>query len=424
MSCPAVALDVRPPARVYTLPPSAGFYLLASITTSFLAGSSAPTPLYPVYQRLWHFSPVTVTVIFAVYALALLAMLLVAGRLSDHVGRRPVLLAATAAQALTMVVFATADGLGALLAARVLQGLATGAALGAVGAGMLDLDRERGTVANAVAPALGTAVGGVLAGALVRYLPQPTHLVYVVLAAIYVLQGLGVALMAEPGSRRPGALASLKVQLRAPRSTHGPLLMAAPLLVAGWAIAGFYGSLGPALMQRVFGLDSSWAGGVSLFLLAGSASAAVLTLHRTHEQRMRLVGAAALASGTAAVMVALALHSAVAFFAASMVAGAGFGLGFQGAVRGVMASVAATERAAVLSIVFVLSYLALGLPAVAAGFVVARTGHLVETALGFAAAVVALAAIALHTAARKAPLKLRPNGDRADPGVGRRDLGA
>jgi predicted MFS family arabinose efflux permease len=302
-----------------------------------------------------------------------------------------------------MVVFATADGLGALLAARVLQGLATGAALGAVGAGMLDLDRERGTVANAVAPALGTAVGGVLAGALVRYLPQPTHLVYLVLAAVYVLQGLGVALMAEPGSRRAGALASLKVQLRAPRSTHGPLLMAAPLLVAGWAIAGFYGSLGPALMQRVFGLDSSWAGGVSLFLLAGSASAAVLTLHRTHERRMRLAGAAALAAGTAAVALALALHSAVAFFAASMVAGVGFGLGFQGAVRSVMAAVAASERAAVLSIVFVLSYLAMGLPAVAAGFVVARTGHLTETALGFAAVVVVLAAIALHAAARKAP---------------------
>jgi MFS family permease len=402
MSRPAAALAAPAPAPTHVLSPRASFVLLASITTSFLAGSSAPTPLYPVYQRLWHFSPVTVTVIFAAYALALLAMLLVAGRLSDHVGRRPVLLAATAAQAMTMLVFATADGLGALLAARVLQGLATGAALGAVGAGMLDLDRERGTVANAVAPALGTAVGGVLAGALVRYLPQPTHLVYVVLAVVYLLQGFGVALMAEPGIRRPGALASLKVQLRAPRSTHGPLLMAAPLIVAGWAIAGFYGSLGPSLVQRAFGLDSSWAGGVLMFLLAGSASVAVLILHRVHEQRMRLAGAAALAAGTAAMVAAVALHSAVAFFAAAIVAGAGFGLGFQGAVRSVMAAVAAHERAAVLSIVFVLSYLAIGLPAVAAGVVVARTGHLTETALGFAAVVIALAAMALHMTARKA----------------------
>jgi predicted MFS family arabinose efflux permease len=403
VNCSAATLDARPPARTYTLPPRVAFFLLASITTSFLAGSSAPTPLYPIYQGLWHFSPVTVTVIFAAYALALLAMLLVAGRLSDHVGRRPVLLAATAAQTLTMVVFATADGVGALVAARVLQGLATGAALGAVGAGMMDLDRERGTVANAVAPAMGTALGGVIAGALVHYLPLPTQLVFFVMAALYVLQGVGVALMAEPGSRRPGALASLKVQLSAPRSTHGPLLTAAPLLIAGWALAGFYGSLGPALVQRVFGLDSSWAGGLALFLLAGSSSAAVLALHRTNEQRMRVAGAAALASGVAAVVGALALHSAPVFFAASMIAGAGFGLGFQGAVRGVMAAVAAAERAAVLSIIFLVSYLAMGLPVVAAGVVVARTGLLVETSLGFAAMVITLATIALRVAARKAP---------------------
>jgi len=77
MSCPAVALEARPLARTHALSPRVSFYLLASITTSFLAGSSAPTPLYPIYQQLWHFSPVTVTVIFAAYALALLAMLLV-----------------------------------------------------------------------------------------------------------------------------------------------------------------------------------------------------------------------------------------------------------------------------------------------------------------------------------------------------------
>src|SRR6185369_7828426 len=111
-------------SRPFALPPQAAFYLLASIAVSFLAGSSAPTPLYPIYQQLWHFSPVTVTLVFAVYAVSLLAMLLVAGRLSDHVGRRPVLIVASLAQALTMVVFATAQGLTALIAARILQGIA------------------------------------------------------------------------------------------------------------------------------------------------------------------------------------------------------------------------------------------------------------------------------------------------------------
>jgi predicted MFS family arabinose efflux permease len=399
---PALPLPAARPARAFEIPPSAALFLLASITMSFFAGSSAPTPLYALYQELWHFSPLTVTLIFGVYAVALLAMLLVGGRLSDHVGRRPVLIVAAIAQAFTMVVFATAQGVGMLIAARILQGFVTGAAIGAVGAGMLDLDQKRGTVANAVAPAMGTATGGLIAGALVHWFPAPLHLVYGVFAAIYLLQALGVYLMDEPGTPRPGALASLKFQWRAPRSTHGPLLAAAPLLIAGWAIAGFYFSLGPALIRREFGLESPLASGAVGFALAGSASIAVLIWNGMHDRRMRVVGSVGLALGMAASLAALELHATAAFFAASMVAGAGFGLGFQGGVRSVITSVAAAERAAALSVVFIVSYLALALPAVAAGVVVARTGRLLETALGIGALVIALAALAFHAATRRA----------------------
>src|ERR1700690_1519851 len=171
---------------------NAAFYLLASITVSFLASSSAPTPLYSIYQAQWGFSPITVTVIFGIYALSGLAALLVVGRLSDHVGRRPVLIAATALQAVTMVIFATASGVADLVLARIIQGLATGTAVGAVGAWMIDLNKARGTTANAVAPTFGTATGGILAGLLVQYMPAPTHLVYAVLCAVFVLQGIGV----------------------------------------------------------------------------------------------------------------------------------------------------------------------------------------------------------------------------------------
>jgi len=395
------ALPARPPARPFEISPRIAFYLLASLAVSFLAGSSAPTPLYPIYQQLWHFSPVTVTVIFAAYAVSLLAMLLVAGRLSDHIGRKPVLIAAALVQAATMLVFISAESVAVLVAARILQGLATGAAIGAIGAGMLDLDGGKGQVYNAVAPAMGTALGGIVAGLMVHYLPAPTTLIYGAMAAIYLLQAVGVALIAEPGTRRPGALASLRFEWRAPRHTHRPLLAAAPQLVAGWAIAGFYLSLGPALMHRVFGFDSSLAGGVVAFLLAGSGSVAVMFLHRSHERHLRIAGASALALGTAASLVALNLHWAAAFFAASIVAGAGFGLGFQGAVRSVMAKAGAAERAAVLSVVFIVSYLALALPAVAAGFVVARTGRLLETAFAFGALVAVLSAVSLHAATRR-----------------------
>jgi len=132
---------------------------LASITVSFLAASSAPTPLYATYQAAWSFSALTTTVVFGVYAIAFLAALLTAGRLSDHIGRRPVLLAGIAGQVLALVVFIAAHSVAALLAARVIQGLATGGAISAIGAGMLDVDQARGAVANATAPGLGTASG-------------------------------------------------------------------------------------------------------------------------------------------------------------------------------------------------------------------------------------------------------------------------
>ena len=126
-----------------------------------------------LYQAAWGFSPITITVVFGIYALAVLAALLVVGALSDYVGRRPVLLAATLLQAVTMVIFATAHGVGALVVARVIQGLSTGAAAGAVGAGMLDLDRAKGTIANAVGPMLGTATGALVSGLMVVFCPRP-----------------------------------------------------------------------------------------------------------------------------------------------------------------------------------------------------------------------------------------------------------
>ena len=381
--------------RVRSLPPVAAFFLLASITVTFLAGSSAPTPLYPLYQAQWGFSPITVTVIFGIYAMALLGALLVAGRLSDHIGRRPVLIAATAVQAATMLLFAHADGLAALLFARVVQGLSTGAAIAAVGAGMLDLDKGRGAVANAVAPPLGTALGGLVAGLMVRYLPQPTHLVYLGLAAIYIVQGVGVFMMRESNAARPGALASLKPRFRLPAAARRPLLRAAPILVAAWALAGFYASLGPALVHRVFELDSSLLGGVALFVLAASGGIAVLLLRTVAPGAAMRFGAATLVGGVALLMTALSDRSAALFFLGTAVAGVGFGAGFQGAVRSVVAQAAARESAGVLSIVFVISYVAMGLPAVVAGAWLAHSGNLLATAQGFSVFVMVLAALAL-----------------------------
>jgi MFS family permease len=394
-SSAAAVRSLSPSVWGRRLSPRAAFYLQGSITLSFLAGSSAPTALYPIYQARWGFSPITLTVIFGIYALAVLASLLVAGRLSDHVGRRPVLLVSTLAQVVAMAVLSTADGVGGLLAGRVIQGLATGAAMAAVGAGLLDIDRVRGAIANAIAPVTGTALGGLLGGLMVHFLPAPTQLVYVLLALVFLLQCLGVWRMAESVSRLPGALASLRPQLAVPVALRGPMLLAVPVLVAAWSVGGFYASLGPALVHRIFGFDASLAGGVALFVLAASGAAAVLLMRESPPRTMMRSGAAGLLAGMIVVVAALWLHRAPLYFLGTVIAGMGFGTGFQGAIRTVVPLAAAHERAGVLSVVFVVSYVSMGLPAVAAGALLAGGNPLLATAQEFGLVVMLLAVLAL-----------------------------
>ena len=379
----------------FRLPAPAAFGLQVSIVIFFLAGSSAPTPLYAVYQGEWGFSPITTTIVFGVYALAVLAALLTVGSLSDHVGRRPVLLAAIALQALTMLLFARAGGVPELLLDRVLQGLSTGAAVGAVGAGLLDLNRSRGTIANAVAPMTGTASGAIGSGLLIQYLPAPTHLVYYVLFGVFVSQGLGVLLMAESASPRPGALASLRPQFGLPRATRRPFLIAAPALVAAWSLAGLYGALGPTLVRTLVGHNSPVLGGLSLFVLAGTAVVTVLLLQRAAPRRVMLLGVVSLFVGVGITLVAIDHTSPAGFFIGTAIAGIGFGGGFQGAIRTVVPLARPHERAGVLSLVYVVSYLAMGLPAVVAGFLVVDGGGIQSTAREYGIAVMALAVLAL-----------------------------
>lgn len=400
---PVVDMPARRPLRERRLPPTAALLLLASVTVSFLAGSSAPTPLYAVYQGEWGFTPITTTVVFGVYALAVLAGLLTLGKLSDHVGRRPVLLAALAVQAVSMVVFATAEGVPALLVARIVQGISTGAALGAIGAGMMDINRPRGTLANAVAPGVGTATGALVSGVVVQYLPAPTHLIYLALLALFALQAVGVLLMAESVTRKRGALSSLVPEIKLPRAVRRPVLVAAPVLFAVWALAGLYGSLGPALARDLVGSSSFVFGGLGLFVLAGVAVVSVLVLRGLAARKLMLTSVATLSAGMAVTLVSLAEGSPVGFFLGTAIAGAGFGSGFQGGIRMVMPLTEPHESSGVLSLLYVVSYLGMGGPAVLAGFLVVHAGGLLTTAREYGIAVIVLAGIALLGLLRGGP---------------------
>lgn len=391
--------------------PTTAFYLLSSVTVTFLAGSIAPTPLYPLYQAQWGFSPIVATLVFGIYAIAVLGALLTAGRLSDHIGRKPVLVAAALAQAVTMALFATADGVNELLFARVLQGLATGAAVAAVGAALLDIDKARGATANAIAPMVGTASGGIVAGLMVQYLPSPTQLVYEALGAVFVVQAIALVFMRESVVPRAGAWASLAPQLNLPAAVRRPVLVAVPALIATWALAGFYGSLAPTLLRGLLGSSSPLLGGLAVFVLAGSAALSVLVLHTQEPRRMLALGSAGLAAGVSITLIALSYHSTLAFFLGTSLAGAGFGAGFQGAVRTVVPHAQPHERAGVLAVLFIVSYLSMGVPAVIAGYLLVTQGGVLATAREFGAVVIGLALVALAGALRK-PVALAAPRDR------------
>jgi MFS family permease len=394
------ALPVAEPAtgpRLRRLPRAAAFWTLTATLLAFMAAAAAPSPLYVVYQAEWKFSATTLTVVFAVYALALLIALITVGALSDHIGRRPVLAAALIAQVAAMLMFVAADGVGWLIAARILQGLATGTATGAISAGLVDLqpprDQRLASLVNSAAPGIGLGAGALGSGLLVQYAPAPTTLVYWILAALCALAVAGILAMPETSARRPGALASLRPQISVPRGARGTFLLVVPSLIATWGVVGLYMSLGPSLAAGVLGVHSHLVGGLVVFALTAASATAVIATGARRARPMMIGGSTVLAIGLALTLTALATTSTALFFTATVVSGLGFGAAFLGAFRIAATLAEPARRAALFATVYTLSYLAFSLPAVAAGIATTHLG-LRETADIYGCAVIVLALIA------------------------------
>ena len=376
---------------------------LALTLASFLAASSAPTPLYRLYQQAWGFSSGMLTLIFAVYAFSLLVALLTTGALSDYLGRRPVILAALGLEAISMLLFAHAQDAQALLWSRVVQGFATGMASSALGAAMLDLDRERGTLINMLAPMIGMAAGVFSANQLVTYGNDGLHQIYWWLLLVFAASACAIAVMPETVSRRPGALAAMRPRIRLAAHIRPAFVRMAPMDIAAWALAGFYLSLGPTLLRSITG--STLMAGLAVCINTLSAAAAIWLLRHWQAQRMLRFGGVVLPLGIVVLLLGVATHDMVLMVAASVIAGAGFGVGFQGALRSVLPLAEAHERGGLLSTIYVLSYLAFSLPAIAAGLLTQRFG-LVPTTYGYGLMLIALALLALAGTRQKRAVAL------------------
>lgn len=381
-------------------PSAAAAYHTAGLIVFFSLGA-APTPVYRLYQEAWGFSPLTLTLVFGIYALALLGALLTLGGIGDHIGRRPAIALALGLQVVSLSLFLCAEGVGGLLAARAVQGVATGIAGSSFGAALMDSSPARGPTINTVAPLLGLTLGVLLAGLLVQFAPWPMRLVFLVM--LLACLGLLLLLPRVPETvrhpRRP-PLKALLPRIAVPEAARLPLLLCTPLIVAVWATGGLYLSLMPSLLRAATGSASSLTGAGAVTMLTLSGLGGTLVARHLGTGQVLRLGALCLGLGPLVVLAGVFRASLPVIVLGSAVAGLGFGGGFLGVTRWVLPLGGAEGRAGLLSALYVISYLAFCIPAMAGGVAAGGFG-LVPAACAYLLGLAALGCGALAVAARR-----------------------
>jgi MFS family permease len=389
-----VAVDARTRVRRGY---ATGFALSLGALLAMMVGASAPSPFYPVLEREIGFSPATLTAIFAVYAVALLLTLLVTGSLSDHLGRRPVVSVAFALLAVSMLVFWHADSVALLVLARIVQGVASGLLLSSLTATVVDLEPESrpgiAATLNSVVPLAGLALGALVGGVVLDQTDSPMADVFGALSGVYLVLALVVWLLPETSPRHSGVLRSFRPTVGVPHSARPAFVRSAPALFAGWATGGLYLSLGAPIVAQELGGSTHLQQGLVVTTLAGVGALSSFLARKHSSRHITLYGTTALALGTALTLVALAAGSFWGFIAAAVIAGSGFGTSFLGIMRSITPVVAPDERGELFASVFVVSYLAFGIPAVIAGIAAPHIG-LATTTYAYGGLVVALSGAA------------------------------
>lgn len=362
-----------------------------------MLGTTLPTPLYPVYQQRFGFSQLIVTVIFAAYAVGVIAALLTTGRWSDQLGRRPLLFGGLMAAALSDAVFLASDSLAPLLLARVLSGVSAGIFTGTATVAVIELAppawRRTATLVATATNMAGLGLGPVVAGLLGEYAPWPLHLAYTLHLGLLAIAIAAVAYAPET-VRRPDRPRLRLQRLRVPREVRAVFLPAAIAGFAGFAVLGFFTATAPAFMGEVLGYSNR----ALIGLVAGAvffASTLGQRLHDRIDERRRLpygcgvviVGALGVGAGITAVSLAI-------FLGGALVVGLGQGIALRAGLGAIAAASPHNQRGAVTSSFFIVTYVALSIPVLGIGLA-ARGIGLYATGIVFAGCVALLAGLAL-----------------------------
>jgi MFS family permease len=388
---------VRSPAKRSrsSLPPAVSFAAMTAAFAAFFIAAGAPTPLLPIYEASWHFPTSLVTVAFGVYAIALLLTLLVVGSLSDHIGRRPLLIGALTLELVSMLVFLVSPSIGWVITARVIQGIATAAATSSFSAAVLELAPDKrkhlaGVIAG-LAPAAGIGVGALFAGVIAQLSSSAAVTVWAILAAAMLIALAFAVFTPETVTARPGAIASLRPRVSVPPAARGMFAVTLPSLLAAWLVSALFLGLMPTILHLKFGIDSPAVSGLAAFAEQGAGGAAALALSKIRPQRLVFGGGLAIVAGTALFIASITAGSLPLLWIGAITAGSGLGGAFTGTIRSLVPLAGANERAGLFSAIYLVSYITFGIPVILAGLFLSTVG-VTAIALTFGAVTVAAAA--------------------------------
>src|SRR5579872_679770 len=349
---------------------SAAFWVIAYVFAATMLGTTLPTPLYVEYQSQFHFSPAIVTVIFAAYAAGVLVALLLAGRSSDRVGRRPVLAVAVAFSTLSTVVFIVAAGVGWLYLGRVLSGFSAGLMTGTGTAALTDLAggaaSRRASLVATVVNMGGLGLGPLVAGLFAEYGPNPTVLVFEVYLGLLAIAAIGVAVMPETVSDRAGL--SLKFGgLGIPRQGRSEFVAAGVAVFAAFSILGMFTALAPSFLANVLHQRNHAVGGLVVFVIFATATATQARVVRLPIRPVVMVGITIFVVGLALIVASLSAASFALFIVGAVVAGSAIGAVFIGSLSVANRLAPPERRGQVVSTYFVFGYVGLIVPVIGVG---------------------------------------------------------
>ncbi|MEV6330124.1 MFS transporter [Streptomyces sp. NPDC051909] len=345
--------------------------LAGAVFVVCMAGTTLPTPLYPLYQQEFGFSELTVTVVYAVYAFGVIGVLLLAGNASDTVGRRPALLWGLGCAAASAGCFLAADGLPWLYAGRLFSGLSAGLFTGAATAYVLELappgGASRATFVATAANMGGLGCGPLLSGLLAEYAPDPLTLPFVVHLVLVAVSVLVLLRLPETVTeRRP--LSAVRPQRPAlPPQVRAVFVPSAVAAFVGFALFGVFTSVSPAFLARYLHVDNHAVSGLVVALAFFASTAGQLAVSRVGVARSLPVGCAVLFAGLLLLAGALYTDTLALVVLSALVGGTGQGLAFRAAMSAVAQAAPADRRAAVISTLFVVAYAGISVPVIGVG---------------------------------------------------------